>query len=75
MIAFLAMKVGVDPRTIGAFVLLSGFVRSRPIALRVPPQSGEGERESGWRLGGGEAGMVRKSKARIPQAAALLGQE
>jgi hypothetical protein len=37
LIAFLAMKVGVHPRTLGAFVLLSGFVRSRPIVLGVPP--------------------------------------
>ena len=29
-------------------------VRSRPIALGIPPQPGEGVRESGWRLGRGE---------------------
>ena len=28
---------GVNPRTLDAFVLLSGFVGSRPIALRIPP--------------------------------------
>ena len=48
------MQVGVHPRTLDAFVLLSGFVRSRPIALGIPPESGEGVRESGWRLGRGE---------------------
>ena len=37
LIAFLAMQVGVHPRTIGAFVLLSGFVGSRPIAIGIPP--------------------------------------
>jgi len=36
------------------FVLLSGFVRSLPIALAIPPQSYEGVRQSGWRLGHGE---------------------
>jgi hypothetical protein len=44
----------MHPRTVSPFVLLRGFVRSLPIALGVPPQSGEGERESGWRLGRGE---------------------
>jgi hypothetical protein len=37
-----------------AFVLLRGFVRSRPIALGIPPQASEGVRESGWRLGCGD---------------------
>lgn len=54
LIAFLAVKIGMNPTTLGTFVLLSGFVRSRPIALGIPPQSGEGECESGWRLGRGE---------------------
>ncbi len=48
------MQVGVHPRTLYAFVLLRRFVGSRPIALGIPPQSGEGECESGWRLGRGE---------------------
>ena len=30
LIAFLAMRIGVNPRTIAAFVLLSGLVRPRP---------------------------------------------
>jgi hypothetical protein len=30
---------------------LGRFVRSLPIALGIPPQSGEGRREPGWRLG------------------------
>jgi hypothetical protein len=51
LVAFLPMQVGVNPRTILAFVLLSGVVCSRPIALGIPPQSGEGVSESGWRLG------------------------
>jgi hypothetical protein len=53
LIAFLAMEVSVDPRTLGAFVLLCRLVGSRPIALRVPPKSGECVGESGWRLGRG----------------------
>ena len=54
LVAFLTMQVGMNPRTFDAFVPLRGFVRSRPIALRIPPESGEGERESRWRLGRGE---------------------
>ena len=54
LIAFLAVEVSMYPRTLDSFVLLCGFVRSRPIVLRVPPQSGECGRESGWRLGRGE---------------------
>jgi hypothetical protein len=54
LIAFFAMQVGVHPRTIGAFVLLGGFVRSRPVAFAIRPQSSEGECESGWRFGCGE---------------------
>ena len=42
------MQVGVNPRTLDAFVLLGGFVRSFPIALGIPPQSGKGMRESRW---------------------------
>ncbi|MGA7926868.1 MAG: hypothetical protein WCA20_12805 [Candidatus Sulfotelmatobacter sp.] len=37
------------PRTIGALVLLGRLVRSRPIAFGIPPQPGEGVRESRWR--------------------------
>jgi len=40
------MQIGVHPTTLGTFVLLSRFVRPLPIALRIPPQSAEGERES-----------------------------
>ena len=40
----------MNPRSLDAFVLLSGFVRPRPIALGIPPQPGECVRESGWRL-------------------------
>jgi hypothetical protein len=54
LIAFLAMQVSVNPRTIASFILLRGFVRPRPITFGVPPQSGQGDRESGWRLGCGE---------------------
>jgi hypothetical protein len=39
-IAFLAMQVGMHPRSLDTLVLLSGFVRSRPITLAIPPQSG-----------------------------------
>jgi len=54
LIAFLPVKVGMHPRTLDAFVLLGGFVRPRPIALGIPPQPGEGVRQSGRRLGRGE---------------------
>jgi len=53
-IALLAMQIGMHPRTLDPFVLLSGFVRSLPVLLAIPPQSGERVRESGWRLGRGE---------------------
>jgi hypothetical protein len=43
----------MHPRTLGTFVLLGGFVCPRPIALGIPPQPGEGVRESRWRLGRG----------------------
>jgi hypothetical protein len=54
LIAFLAVQICVNPRAILAFVLLGGFVRSFPVALGIPPQSGKGECESCWRLGRGE---------------------
>ena len=54
LIAFLAMQVGVNPRSLDAFVLLGGLVRPLPVALAIPPQSDEGVGESGWRLGRGE---------------------
>jgi hypothetical protein len=37
LIAFLAMQVGVHPRTLGAFVLLSRFVGLFPITFGIPP--------------------------------------
>ena len=54
VVAFLSMKVGMHPRSFDTFVLLGGFVRSLPIALAIPPQSGEGVREPRWRLSRGE---------------------
>ena len=45
------MEVGVDPRTILAFVPLRGFVGTPPIGFGIPPQSDEFGRESGRRLG------------------------
>jgi hypothetical protein len=48
----LTHKSVADMATI--YMLSGPFVRSRPIALAIPPQSGEGVRESGWRLGRGE---------------------
>jgi hypothetical protein len=54
LIAFLAMEVRMNPRTFDAFILLCRLVRSRPITFAVPPKSGEGECESGWRLTCGE---------------------
>src|ERR1700675_1865511 len=55
LIAFLAMQVGMHPRTVLPFILLCGFVCSLPVALASPPQSGERVRESGKGLarGGG----------------------
>ena len=47
----LAMQVGMNPRTLDAFVLLRGFVRPCPIALGIPPKPGKCVRQSGWRLG------------------------
>ena len=44
LVALFAMHVGEYPRSLDALVLLRGLVRLRPIALRVPPQSSEGER-------------------------------
>lgn len=54
LIAFFAMQISVNPRSVPSFVLLGGFVRLLPIALSIPPQSGEDECESGWRLVRGE---------------------
>jgi hypothetical protein len=54
LIAFFAVQVGMHPRTLNVFVLLRGLVRPVPIALGIPPQSGEGVRESGRRAGGGD---------------------
>jgi len=51
VIALLAVQVRMHPRTLDPFVLLSGFVRSLPVALAIPPQSGERVREFGWRVG------------------------
>jgi len=50
MIAFFAMQVGMNPRTVTTLVLLSRLVCSRPIALGVPPQTREGGCESRWWL-------------------------
>jgi hypothetical protein len=44
LIAFLTVQVGVNPRTVAAFILLSRLVGSRPIALRIPPETRERER-------------------------------
>ena len=54
LVALLAVQVRMHPRSLDALVLLRGFVRPLPIALGIPPQPGEGVRESGWRLGRGE---------------------
>jgi hypothetical protein len=37
LIAFLAMQVGVNPRPLDAFVLLSRFVGLLPVTLGIPP--------------------------------------
>jgi hypothetical protein len=41
----------MNPRSLNAFVLLRGFMRSLPIAFGIPPQPCERMRESGWRFG------------------------
>jgi hypothetical protein len=43
LIAFLAMQISMYPRTLRTFVLLRGFVCSRPVSLAVPPKSEQGE--------------------------------
>jgi hypothetical protein len=57
LIAFLAMQIRVNSRSLDTLVRLGGFMRPFPIALAIPPQPGEGERESGWRLGRGEGSV------------------
>lgn len=42
-----AQRLGMHPRTLDAFAMLRGLVRPSPIALGVPPQSGEGVHQSG----------------------------
>lgn len=54
LIAFLAVQVGVNPRSVDTFILLRGFVRPCPIAFPIRPQSSEREGKSGWRFGRGE---------------------
>jgi hypothetical protein len=54
LITFLAVQVGVDPRTFGTFILLGGLVGSSPVAFSVPPESEKCGGESWWRLGRGE---------------------
>jgi hypothetical protein len=36
------MQVGVDPGTFRAFIFLSGFMSTSPVALGIPPEAGEG---------------------------------
>src|SRR5439155_20975268 len=78
LIALLAVKISMHPRTLDAFVLLGGFVRSVPIALGIPPQSGKGMRESRGRFGRGERtakivqGHVEYSGTRWSDAAFLI---
>src|ERR1035437_1522253 len=54
LITFFAMQVGVHPRTLHAFVLLSRCVGQIPIALGIPPQADERECEFRRRCGCGE---------------------
>jgi hypothetical protein len=51
VIAFLAMQVSVDPRPLGSFVLLSGFVGPIPIAFGIPPKTRKSEYQARRRLG------------------------
>ena len=37
LIAFFSMEVSVYPRALHSFILLGGFVCSRPITLGIPP--------------------------------------
>jgi hypothetical protein len=73
LIALLAVKISMHPRTLDAFVLLSRFVCTCPIAFPIPPQSGEGECESGWRLGRGERlAEIVQGHVKLPSAAAQM---
>jgi len=54
LIAFLAMQIGMDPRTLRAFIVLGRFMRLFPIALGVPPQAEECMCEFRRRFGCGE---------------------
>ena len=67
----------MDPRSLLAFVLLSGFVRPLPIALGVPPQSSESGRESGrWLVRGkGFAEFVQRSSSVTSYIAGLPAYE
>src|SRR6266498_4573621 len=48
-IAFLAMQIGVDPRSRLTFILLGRFMRLGPVALGVPPQARKGKAQVGRR--------------------------
>jgi hypothetical protein len=52
--ALFAMQIRMYPRTLDPFVLLRGLVRPVPIALRIPPQSGECGTEARRWIGRGE---------------------
>jgi hypothetical protein len=54
LIAFLAMQIGVYPRTCGAFILLRKFMCELPIAPGIPPQGGKSRCEFHGRLRGGQ---------------------
>ena len=54
MVAFLAMQIGVYPRTVAALILLSGLVGANPVTLCIPPQASQRDGESGWGGGLGE---------------------
>jgi hypothetical protein len=58
LIAFLAMQVGVNPTTIGSFVLLGRLVGTFPNAFAVPPYAEERRCEPCWWFGCGE-GLVK----------------
>ena len=49
-ISLLAVQVGMNPGTCGAFVLLCRFVGPLPIAFSVPPQASQGQTHFAWRL-------------------------
>jgi hypothetical protein len=52
LIAFLPVEVGVHPRALEVFDLLSAFMGAGPIAFRIPPEARHWKRQVGRRIWG-----------------------